>query len=48
MRITDIKIGTRLSAGFALILIFMIVIMMIGAYNMIRIKENMERIVKNK
>jgi methyl-accepting chemotaxis protein len=46
MRLADMKIGTRLSAGFTLILILMVVTIIIGAYNMIQIKDNMEQIVK--
>jgi len=46
MRFADMKIGTRLSAGFTLIMILMLVTIIIGAYNMIQIKNNMEQIVK--
>src|SRR5208337_1655784 len=45
MRLTDIKIGTRLSTGFTLILILTVVTIIIGAYNMIQIKDNIGQIV---
>src|SRR5208283_3354309 len=46
MRLADMKIGTRLSAGFTLILILMCVTIIIGSYNMVQMKNNMEYIVK--
>ena len=46
MRIKDIKIGTRLSTGFAIILLLMVVTTIIGAFNMIQINKNIEHIVK--
>ncbi len=46
MKLGDIKIGTRLSAGFAIVLALMIVIMLLGILSMIGIRKNMDSIVK--
>jgi methyl-accepting chemotaxis protein len=45
VRMADIKIGTRLSAGFIIILILLVMTIIIGAYNMMTIEENLDHIV---
>ncbi|MGD0281401.1 MAG: methyl-accepting chemotaxis protein [Dissulfurispiraceae bacterium] len=46
MILKDVKIGTRLAAGFAILLALMIVIMFVGLTNMHNIRDNMDHIVK--
>jgi methyl-accepting chemotaxis protein len=46
MKPGDLKIGTRLGTGFAILLALMIVIMLVGMIGMRNIRENMDQIVK--